>query len=747
MLKSANPMNASRRICLLLVSILVVLLGVQQASADPVSLGIFQISDLSITKADSPDPVHAGANLTYTITVANNGPDAAATSSWSDTLPAGTTFVSLPNVAGWSCTTPSVGATGLVSCSNPTFAVGSSVFTLTVAVDPSVADGTVLSNTAAVMSSGSTEGNPGDESDTETTTVTASADLSVTKTDNPDPVTAGNDLTYTITVNNAGPSNAAGVSLSDTLPAGQTFVSLSSPGGWLCTTPAVGSGGMVSCSIASLGLGNAVFTLVVHVDPSTPHASDFFTNTATVTSTTSDPNAGNESGDATTSVVASSDLAITITDAPDPVIAGNNLTYTITLTNNGPSDRPFLTGFTTVVPAASTTFVSATVTTGSGWTLFISPPPGGTGNIVFSKAAGMVAGETAVFSVVVHVNGDTPDGTVINNLAGTSTGPPDPDDSDNFSTTTTTVGPASADLSITKTDTPDPVMAGTNLTYSITVTNAGPSNATTASFSDTLPAGTTFVSLVAPGPWGCTTPPVGSGGTVFCSATSFPAGSTVFPLTVAVSATAGGGTVISNTATTTSPTADPNLGNESDTETTSVLSPATVTGTKTASGPFTQGSNVTYTIVLSNSGPAAQGDNPGDEFVDVLPSQLTLISANATSGTAAANVGTNTVTWNGAIPAGGSVTITIVALVEPDAPVGSTITNQGTIHSDADGNGTNEATGVTDDPSQPGSGNGTAFVVGAPASALSDIPALDPRSMIALATFLAAIGVLIARRS
>src|SRR6185436_6001200 len=179
---------------------------------DPVLVGLFQVADLSVTKTDSPDPVTAGTNLTYTITVTNSGPDAAASVSWSDTLPAGTTFVSLPAVAGWSCTT---GAT--VSCSNPSFAVGSAVFTLTVAVAPSVTAGTVLSNTVTVTSPTS-DPDTADRSATATTTVAASANLSVTKTDSPDPVTAGTNLTYTITVTNAGPSNAASVSLSDTLP-------------------------------------------------------------------------------------------------------------------------------------------------------------------------------------------------------------------------------------------------------------------------------------------------------------------------------------------------------------------------------------------------------------------------------------------------------------------------------------------------------------------------------------------------
>ncbi|MGZ4779152.1 MAG: Calx-beta domain-containing protein, partial [Thermoanaerobaculia bacterium] len=262
---------------------------------DPL-VGFFQVAafaaaDLAVTKTDSPDPVNAGSNLTYTITVMNNGPDAAASASWSDTLPAGTTFVSLPAVAGWACTTPAVGTTGTISCTNPSFAVDSAVFTLTVAVDPAVAAGTVLTNTATATST-TAEGNPGNESGTATTTVAASADLSLTKLDTPDPVNAGTNLTYTITATNAGPSNAASVSLSDTLPAGTTFVSLASPGGWSCTTPAVGVGGTISCSIASLGIGSAVFTLTVAVDPSVA-AGTVLSNTATTSSATSDPNPGN----------------------------------------------------------------------------------------------------------------------------------------------------------------------------------------------------------------------------------------------------------------------------------------------------------------------------------------------------------------------------------------------------------------------------------------------------------------------
>ena len=86
------------------------------------------------------------------------------------------------------------------------------------------------------------------------------------------------------------------------------------------------------------------------------------------------------------------------------------------------------------------------------------------------------------------------------------------------------------------------------------------------------------------------------------------------------------------------------------------------------------------------------------------------MSATATSGTAVANVGTNTVTWNGSIPAGGSVTFTINATILP-AAAGTTVSNQGTIAFDGDGNGTNEQSGQTDDPGKPGAADSTTFTL------------------------------------
>jgi uncharacterized repeat protein (TIGR01451 family) len=172
------------------------------------------------------------------------------------------------------------------------------VFTLVVRVAPAAVAASTISNSATVGSS-TPDPTSGNETATAITTVAATADLSLTKVGSPNPVAAGSHLTYTVTVDNAGPSNAATVALTDPLPAGTTFVSLAAPAGWICTTPPVSSTGTVSCTNASLPPGPSVLTLVVAVDVTVPTGSTL-DNSATVTAATTDPTPLN--GTATASV-------------------------------------------------------------------------------------------------------------------------------------------------------------------------------------------------------------------------------------------------------------------------------------------------------------------------------------------------------------------------------------------------------------------------------------------------------------
>ena len=133
------------------------------------------VADLSITNADAPDPIASGDTITYTIVVGNAGPGSAVSTLMEDTLPAGTTFVSLTPAAGWTCSTPSIGGTGTVSCSIGGAAAGNHMFQLVVATDPCGLGSVVVSNTATVTSP-TTDPDYGDRSASTSTTVTAALD-------------------------------------------------------------------------------------------------------------------------------------------------------------------------------------------------------------------------------------------------------------------------------------------------------------------------------------------------------------------------------------------------------------------------------------------------------------------------------------------------------------------------------------------------------------------------------------------
>ena len=285
-------------------------------------------ADLSVTKVDTPDPVVAGSDITYTIQVTNAGPDAATNVSLSDTTPANTTFLSVTPGAGWTCPPLPVGGTGTQMCTNPSLPVGTSSITLVLSVAAATPNGTVITNTAAVSSPDDLV--TGNNSGTTTTTVSAGANLLVLKSDSPDPVPAGGNITYTIIVRNDGPFAATNVSLSDVIPANTTFVSVTPVAGWTCSVIPVGGTGTEMCTIATLPpLTLASFTLVVNVSPGTPDGT-VITDTATVTSATADPDAANNTATATTVVGLVADLC-----ASAGAIQGTNQSDTI---NGTPGD-------------------------------------------------------------------------------------------------------------------------------------------------------------------------------------------------------------------------------------------------------------------------------------------------------------------------------------------------------------------------------------------------------------------------
>lgn len=701
-------------------------------------------SDLAVTKT-GPSSAPANSDVSFTINVTNLGPDSAPIVTLQDVIPAGMTFVSVTETSNpklFSCSAPVPTAWNMCTATN--FAAGaSSDFTVVLHVGEAE-PGASFTNVARVtVTSDTTPGpedpplDPNDENNSSAASFTipgaTSADLVATKS-GPANALPNSNVQFNIVISNGGPDAAQNVSFTDTLPGNMTFVSISQGSGptFDCSSaPAPGNSGTVTCTLATMNAGaTAAFTLTTHIPAES--SGNEYTNEVTVSSSTPDPGPENNTG--VTSLVASSaDVGITKT-GPANAVGGNQITWLLTLTNVAPSDTAINATFVDQLPSG-TTFVSLNHVAGTAPDSCSTPSPGQNG--VVSCSVGVLAsGASSQYSLTANISSNVANGSVINNTVTGSSENADPNPNNNSSTFATTVN-TSADLSVTKVDLPDPVTAGTNLTYTITLNNAGPSNATSVSLSDTLPAGTTFVSLSSPGGWSCPVPAVGASGTVSCSNASQVVGNAVFMLTVAVASSVSGGTEITNTATASSASSDPNPNNNSGTAVTTVAaSPANVTGTKTASGTFTAGSTVSYTVVVTNNGQATQGDNPGNEFNDVLPASLTLVSANATAGTAAATVVTNTVTWNGSIAGGGSVTITITATIKTTNAFGATISNQGTISYDGDKNGSNEANRVTDDPSIGGASDPTSFTVaGQPAISIDNVSQAEGNSAVTNYTF------------
>ncbi len=501
--------------------------------------------EVPLTKtASTPTPVAGGASFSYTVTVTNSGTLAASNVTWNDLLPASVRFVSMANVAGWTCTTPAAGSTGTINCSNPSQAVGSAVFTVFANIAASTA-AAAISNTATVTTT-SIDGNPANNSATAIQTITVDANLSILLTDSPDPVTAGNQLTYVATLTNAGPSDAQDTSIALPLPATTTFVSATASAGGVCVNPAVGANGTVtwSWSGATAPAAQRSVSIIAGV-PAATASGTVLSATATATSASPDSVSGNNSATTTTTVNGSADLSITLTDTPDPVNAGANLTYLATVTNGGASDAQDVT--ISLPLATGTSFVSATASAGGACNA-ASP-------VVCSWAGATVPGGTRSVSVVVAVAA-----AQTANLSATATASsptPDPGNGNNSATAATAVAVLSDVFVASFGATPAIVTAGTPLNYVAFVGNTGPSDATGVTLTLPLPAGTSFVSGTVSGGGSC------AGSPVVCTF----AGSIV-PITtrsvsifVLVAPSVANGTVLNATVTAASASPDPNMAN------------------------------------------------------------------------------------------------------------------------------------------------------------------------------------------
>lgn len=454
---------------------------------------------------------------------------------------------------------------------------------------------------------------PGDDITCTVTNTQLPADLSIAKTVAPTSLTTGQTATYTYRVVNNGPSSATNLNVTDTLPAGETFVSAGSGCSYAATTRTV------SCPLATLAAGaTQTYSVLVKVAGA---GGTQISNTAQVTSATPDSDTANNQSSASVTITPSADLSIVKTASPTPGVPGTNETYTLRVSNAGP-DRAANVKVSDPLPVGLT---------------FVSADTGCTqqAGVVTCSLDGLRAGESHTFTVVARLDADRTAGVV--NTATVTSDTDDPDPNDNSSTTSAPLGPK-ADLSIVKTASTDTVQAGGQATYTLTVVNHGPSAATGVTVIDQPPAVLSVVAVHA-GQGSCTA----RAGVVCQIGTLPPGGSTQVLVTVSVAPTASG--KVANVGTVIGQQPDPDKGDNSSTS--SVTVPPSTTPPPVPPSSTSQpvaglsvvkrvnarraqvGQALTYTIRVTNHGPDAAA---GVTVTDTPRIALTHVSIHPSRG-------------------------------------------------------------------------------------------------------------------
>ena len=368
--------------------------------------------DLELIVTDAPDPLVAlPGKITYTVRAINNGNTPLTGVTVVSTLDPGLAFdagssdpiaVHSGEATGGTVTA-SIGAL-------PAFGVQVYKFV----VDVTTAGDYTTTSTASANEADSV---PANNDDSDTTTAGASTDLSIEISDVPDPITDPNGiLVYTVTVANGGPSNATGVSAAVTLDANTSFISST-----LATHDGSPTGGVATANIGAMPSGDSVeFDVTVQV-----LSQGTVTAMGDVTGTQDDPFLDNNTYSEDTLFELSADMAVSISDAPDPVApVGGQITYTVDYVNNGPS--PANNVAFAVVLDADTAFVSTSAGAHDG-----SP----TGGVVSGALGALAPSAAGQFTIVV-------DTLAAGRLAATATivaDEIDPDAANNESPTVTWV--------------------------------------------------------------------------------------------------------------------------------------------------------------------------------------------------------------------------------------------------------------------------------------------------------------------
>lgn len=639
--------------------------GRDTAKSEVVITTVNNLPALQLVKS-APDTLPAGSAITYTVNITNNGPSDASQITIADVVPA-----SVKNVT-WSATnggnTSVMGGAG--SGNNISFSgdisAGKNNFillTITGTIDPSFAGD--INNTATAT----VAGQPAFTSNKAVTHVISSPAVSISKS-GPAQSPAGADISWIITASNNGPSDATGVILKDTIPAAVTNVSWTTVnnGTAVVTTGSTGSGSIVAVTgNVPAGAANTIQVLVTGKVSSSYTGAPLLNRVVATT-----PGMPDKQDTVLTAITNAPGLQI-VKVGPGAISAGDKVTYTLTITNNGPSDAVNAVIADVVDPALQN--VAWTVaTTGAGTSVSNTT---GTGDINITGSIPAAAGNSIVITLTGTLSPDYTAIVLANVASATPPGLP------GVSSVVTSRVTRNADLQIVKSG-PANAVAGEPVTYNLTVTNRGPSNVKLVQIADIIPPGIIGATWIATATGAAVSVPSGTGDVDLTA--DIPANTGI--INIVISGRVNPGALagdIANTATATPPAGVTDNTPATSTVITHITRAADLVVVKSGPANRAAGQDITWQLVVTNRGIS---DVANAVITDNVPNFATITAVTtSTRGNAAAQtpviVGKQiTVNADIAAGAGNEVIVTIKGLVSSEA-IG-TLTNTATVAPPAD---------------------------------------------------------------
>ncbi len=292
----------------------------------------------------------------------------------------------------------------------------------------------------------------------QTNSVLPQADVAITKTNGTTSSVPGGSTTYTITASNAGPGSPGSATVADTFPPSLSCSwTCIGAGGGACTAAGAGN---INDSVNLPSGGSVTYTASCTISAA---ATGSLSNTATVSTSMTDPNTGNNSATDTDTLSPQADVSITKTDGTTSVNAGSSTVYTITASNAGPSNAPTVT-VTDTFPAACVAPTWTCVGAGGGTCAL-----NGTGNI--NESVNLPAGGSVSFSATCPISAAA-SGVLSNTATVAAGGVTDPSPANNNATDTNTVIAVPV-LSINSVSMTEGDSGSSNLTFTVTRSTTG----------------------------------------------------------------------------------------------------------------------------------------------------------------------------------------------------------------------------------------------------------------------------------